>query len=244
MPSLHAARADLPKSGILATIIRAKAVARAVLITLLLASCSSDELLLAVGLRTDFAPVLEFAQVRVEVPSEDAVLWTQSTEVAAADDFLVGRRVVDFELPAGSYSLVATLLDSAGGEVARQRTLIDMTTDYAVTLLVNRNCSDVVCPPSTAPSLTSCVDGTCVDPRCSAETPEFCGGACSTDSECAADSACTRGVCIGSVCFVQPDPSLCESGVCDPGVGCIETPYQKLRPWSHPGKTPFAVLRY
>ncbi len=195
---------------------------------LFILSCSGDDFQLLVELKTDLVAGRQFVGVRTEVGpmglpgtpdfSADRVATT-------GESFLGGQRIAEFDgVPKGTHEVRVRLLDATGAVVAERTTIMTMSGTYALTVLVTGSCRDVVCPNAGEDAaLTACVGGRCVDPRCSPETPEFCGAlGCADDTECPDSVSCGSGSCVDSECFVVLDDASCAPNeVCVPVDGCV-----------------------
>lgn len=158
-----------------------------------LAGCSGTPVGVTVDLISDWVPGLDFVAVETEISSEAfdvgsaAEVRQASLTVTGTERFLRGARVAELDdVGTGRRFVRVRLLDATGRAIATR--ILDLTLErsFAVTLLVTRSCRDVECPaPAGAPELSECQAGTCVDPRCSPSSPEFCPGpACETDVDC------------------------------------------------------------
>ena len=199
------------------------------LLPLLLSCAQNTGVELSVDVRTDLVPGRTFIGVRVEHLTLDRARTLNRTDTIAtlSQDYFNGHRVADFEgVPRGPQIVEVTLLSADGDEVARRATTVDLSSSYAVTVVLTASCSGVTCPGGDDdPTFTACHGGQCVDPRCSVETPEFCGPqTCTSDSECTSPVECGVPSCNVGVCFVRLDDGLCSDGlVCDVD-GCVPDP--------------------
>jgi len=189
---------------------------------------------LSVDLKTDYAPEIEFTEVRADlfqgrlIPADDEsgtrVLYTPRRE----HDFLAGRRVAEFAgVPTGPYALRLRLVTPSGFIVAERTTTLDLSRDVTVTLIVSRSCRDVSCPRAGDDlSHTACVGGRCVSPSCTVEDPAECGTPeCTAASECVTSVPCARSACIDGVCLYAGDHTMCGSReYCDTARGCVPLP--------------------
>jgi hypothetical protein len=93
-----------------------------------------------------------------------------------------------------------------------------------VTVALTRDCRGVECPLENGdPTLAACLAGVCVDPRCTVETPEFCGPLeCAANDDCEAPpAACAEAVCLEGVCLEGSRPDACgPMAWCHPELGC------------------------
>lgn len=186
---------------------------------------------LAVDVRTDYAPGIEFDLVVAELPDSSAreeIGAVNSLESVMA--FLRGRRLARFEeIPDGATTLHVSLVRTRDGStVARRTVTVDVAGDTVVTVVLSRLCEGIVCPTaSDAADATECVEGRCVSPECSPENPDACVGVgCTRDDECEGPSlaSCARLTCSdeGS-CLVERDDASCGEGFyCEAESGCTE----------------------
>ncbi len=194
----------------------------------LLAGCDGDPSVLAVDVRTDLVPGVEFTRVRSALDSGGPGMITMDAASAIDQDFVAGQRVAEYEaLSAGTYRLVVELLE-ADGRVALSRP-VSVTfdgTSLGVTVVLTRDCRGVVCPEGGDPSATACLGGRCVSPECSAEQLERCGTPeCTAIAECPLGAACASVSCESGACLLAPRNDQCAaSEYCDPEVGCRPRP--------------------
>lgn len=141
---------------------------------------------LAVDLRTDWVPGIEFAGVRVELEG------AEPADVLAfpSDDYLRGQRVAELrDLPSGQSTLHVTLhVPETGAVLDRRSVLVDTTSARVVTVLVPRrpgtcgrdaDCADVA----------ACASAVCVEAAClAAPVP----GACDDGEYCDPGLGCRR----------------------------------------------------
>lgn len=126
-------------------------------------------------------------------------------------------------LAAGSYLVLARLYRGEV-EVARGRVLVTTTGGArSVIVLVTSECDRVECPGGGEPSLSACLAGRCVDPRCGPDAAEFCPPPeCAADAECASvGPECVRGLCVSGACASFADDERCAGGSCDRDLGCV-----------------------
>jgi hypothetical protein len=206
-------------------------------VVVLLGSCS-EETILAVDLRTDYVPGIEFASVRTVLVGE-AGAGDRSTTAAARldDDFVAGRRVAEIDgLAAGStLPLRVELMAADGRAIAARPVRVTFEGRTAVTVVVTRDCTGVACPIAGGdPLATACLNGRCVDPACTPETPDACGEpSCSAPSECADGSMCATPVCVAGTCLLDAEAGRCgRDEYCDPEAGCraLPTPTDSMPP--------------
>lgn len=146
-------------------------------------------------------------------------------------DLARGRPITTFDGVADGVRVVRVrLFDVSGGLLATTRVQVLVTGDRVVRVRVSRACVEVACPPvGGSATLSACVGGRCVDPRCGPETPELCPeiAFCSASSECArgdvpscADRACDEGECV----TLGDDARCAEGQYCDVVLGCTPRP--------------------
>ena len=188
------------------------------------AACGGDARELAVDVRTDYLPGRQFVGVRTALISDEGESLEVEESLATADqDFLGGVRIAEFSGLGSSANLRVSLLDADGSVLAERDAVVVLRGSFAVTILITSDCGMVRCPNAENAALTTCVGGRCVDPRCTVETPEFCGDlGCSTDSQCASPTACAVGTCLDRECFLRARDAECEPGFyCDLSDGCL-----------------------
>ncbi len=190
----------------------------------LVGGCAPDESFLAVELATDLSAGADFVGVRIRV-ERDGMLVAEASEFAAlGDSFLPPVRVAFFEnLTFGTYAVQVQLADFAGVVVAERTTIVELREDLALTVVVGSACRGVTCPGAgDSPEESTCSNGRCVDPRCSAETPEFCGETCISDADCDAGAVgtCIAGTCLYPLC---DDANACTDDMRVDGE-CVYTP--------------------
>jgi hypothetical protein len=169
--------------------------------------------------------------VRTEISTtaftDDAIVGTPiETTVGPTTDLLSGVRVAEFgPMAAGTYWVRVSLVTAAGRVIASRVTDVRLAGLRSITSVISRSCEDLLCPPSSAPTLTVCHGGACVDPRCTPETPDLCGpGECASDADCVPDAGaeCARAACEGGVCLYAADDSLCgASAHCTALLTCV-----------------------
>lgn len=208
----------------------ARILTRALLaVALMLGACDSGATVV-VDLKTDYRPGHQFLGVRVELGDIELreVRARQDAFASAGDDFLNGERVAELrDLQAGEVAVRASLLDRDGQVIATRTTILTLSGQHALTVLITSSCEGVTCPGAADdPALSACVGGRCVDPRCSPERPDLCGEpGCEVDEDCSSPVACSDGVCIASECFLRADDSRCDaSELCEPQLGCVPRP--------------------
>lgn len=192
-------------------------------LALSLAACGGESRELAVDVRTDYLPGRQFVGVRTTLLSpEGESLDVEDSLATGEEDFLGGVRVAEFSGLGSSADLRVSLIDADGSVLAERDAVVVLRGSYAVTILITSDCGMVRCPNADDPSLTTCVGGRCVDPRCTVETPEFCGElGCSTDAQCTSPTSCAVGTCLDRECFLRAQDAECDPGFyCDLSSGC------------------------
>jgi len=213
-----------------------------VLALLGVAGCEAGAGTVVVQVRTELLPEREFSEVRTRLRTADGGEVADVRGAAAAHvDWGMGVRVAEVPaLPSGRYRATVSAL-GAGGEVRVERPVSLIVEDgtVVVTVLLTRDCVDVVCPdPGGDPAATACVAGRCVAEECVEERAESCAiDECETDTDCPATGPCARPVCLPSgACFAEPDHGACGADeVCHPDDGCLpaascEAPVCRLVP--------------
>ncbi len=195
------------------------------------AGCDSG-IELSVDLKTDLRPGTELAAVRTELGTMPIATATVGAPVqsvrataSASDDFVSGRRIAEFaDLQRGTWYARVSLLDARDAVLVSRDVTLHIDASYATTVVVTRDCRGFTCPIAGGdPTLTACVGGRCIDPRCTPLTPEFCGDpVCTTDRVCTTAVACARPRCVERECFDVLDDALCAPGEhCDATRGCV-----------------------
>ena len=206
-----------------------------VVLLCLTTGCDDARPTLLVDLKTDLLPGRQFFGVRTTVrqpdpthPDDPSSLGVIDRFATQSEDYLAGQRVAELsDLPVGTLSVEVALLGPTGEVLAARETIVSFERTRVVTVLLTGSCTGVTCPSADDdPVSTACVGGRCVDPRCSPETPEFCGALdCSADSDCESAVPCGVPRCIDSECFVGVDDARCASTErCDPRLGCVVRP--------------------
>lgn len=198
--------------------------ARATLLALLLTSCNGSGEVLLVDLLTDYTPGLDFDRVEVTVRpgAAEPPMGTFSQPL----DSGAGERARVAEVGAltpGSWWVSATLFE---GDMPVGEGLVQVGFDggaQIVTVLVTRNCAEVMCPEDGAASST-CRGGECVDPRCSPERPDLCPEPqCRVDMDCGEPLSCVEARCLAGFCSVVRQPDQCgPSESCTLDRGCVD----------------------
>jgi hypothetical protein len=193
---------------------------------LALAGCS-DGVELSIDLKTDYAPGIEFASIDLVVVSAGDEV-RDDVVATSRDDFITGRRIAELgDIEAGMVTARVTLRNTDGDVVAERQTLIDLSVDYGLTVVITRSCEALLCPASSDPRTSrACFGGACVDERCSPERPDLCGSpGCASDAECTTAVGCAIGRCIDTICLFDGQDDRCATGeYCNSGQGCESPP--------------------
>jgi hypothetical protein len=198
-------------------------------VLLALTACSEEKVELFVDLKTDFVPGVEFTSVQTErfehLPQvEDRASQGDARVRHVGGGDFVGRgiRIAELRgLEPGVHHLRIRLLDARERAVVQRLATITLRESSVFTVVVTRDCRGVTCPLDDL-ALTECLGARCVDPRCTAETPEYCGSpACAEAADCAGGSVCTAASCEAGACLSIPAEDACQPNEwCDPEVGC------------------------
>jgi hypothetical protein len=193
-----------------------------------LSGCSgNDRVAVSVDVRTDLRPGTEFVSVETRAAHEPIGSASAPETIVLDDlagaDFIAGHRVAELEdLPHGTLYIEVRLIGTSGETLLSRTTILEVTANYAVTLVLSRTCAGVLCPAEgDPPDFSACVGGRCVDPRCTVEDTTYCGEPqCTADDACPADG-CRAGVCSDRVCLLSPDDGRCAAGeTCRPDGSC------------------------
>lgn len=194
------------------------AVVRALLV--LVTGCSAPPSL-AIQLQSDLTPPREVDAVDVVITGDDGFTRTEHVPLDAGASLGRARRLVTIEpVSDGGYRVDLTLV--LGDRPVAERSLhVTVRGPTVRTVLVTRDCADVVCGANEA-----CGGGRCVPWECSEETPEACGPAeCTPGAPCEGTSPmCAPFRCTASgACVALPDDSACstDAPVCDATSGCV-----------------------
>ncbi|MFK7991370.1 MAG: hypothetical protein AB8I08_35465 [Sandaracinaceae bacterium] len=201
----------------------------ALMALVLLFGCEPTSLL-TVELSTGLVAGREFVSVEttlsVDPPGTNpAVLQRVDRPVEIGDDFVDGGRIAAFEgIMPGRYFARAVLRSEDGSILVAQVREVEVTDTTIVTIPITRDCIGVECPGSGPPGNLACLAGSCVDPRCSPETTEFCPPLdCEADTDCTPPGiACADVSCVAGTCFVYSGGAACPAQTwCDPDLGCV-----------------------
>lgn len=184
-------------------------------------ACDGEGRRVAIDLRTDVLPGLEFVAVRVAVGNQ-----TFDVPAYSNQDWLSGQRVVELSgLVDDEIVIDAALIAADAGTLLSRKTRVRLSGGVTgATLLLSRDCRESMCPlPDGDPTLEACFGGRCVNPICSAETPEACGEPrCEVDADCAPRTDCAEPVCVLGACLAAPRPASCDpEEMCVPDRGCV-----------------------
>ena len=189
---------------------------RFLLLALLLAGCAPTTVDLVVDLRTDFVPRVEWTNARVVFDGTDA-----GAHDAVEADYVRGQRLAEIlGVEAGRHELGVTLFDAAGAVLIEQRLVVTLGDDTALTVVLGRECADVVCGEN-----ERCLRADCVPAECSELRPDLCGESeCALDTECTGPVSCAAGTCAAGECLFTPDDAMCAMDErCELGGGCVPT---------------------
>lgn len=194
---------------------------------LALVSCQPAAGTLTVDLVTDLVPGVEVFFARTTVTSNGAASQVQMTRLESGDDALLGVRVAEARaLVAGTYAARVELLDATGARLVQRTIEVRMSGNYALRVVVARDCLSVSCPGATDPvDRTECLAGRCVVPSC-VRPSECMSRECETNGDCPQPSAaCASAECRDGVCFEVEVRGTCGDGLaCDPDEGCVTIP--------------------
>jgi hypothetical protein len=188
----------------------------------LLAGCTSGNEL-AVDVRTDLVPGVEFDGVRVTVEGQAPV----ERLARSGEDYGAPRRVAELTGLAPGRHVFQVELVQDGRPVLQRRVSVRLEGNLIVVVVLSRDCRGVMCPrDGDDPTETECLGGRCVDPSCSEVDPALCGDAeCTGASDCAPSAACVMPACVEGACLELPNTALCTADeYCQPGEGCVPLP--------------------
>lgn len=200
--------------------------------------CSDDGGTLAVEVRTSLVPGPEFAIVETDIlesraATAGAAALRQASAVASfGEHYVTGKRVAEFEhVGAGELTVRVRLMTPDSRRLLERRVHVSMPegdTAFVLVVHMSRECVDVVCPNEGGDaSLSECLGGRCVDPRCNPpEGTEFCPAElfCNAASDCGATSSCAMAECVDGLCEASALEGACSSNEwCDPTTtgGCV-----------------------
>ena len=156
-----------------------------------------------------------------------SVAHTTERALSLGDPLVTGMTVAALkDVDAGTYTIRATLLRPDRSLLVGRDVVVHVTGNSGFTVFLTAACINVVCPNSGNSGNSACMSGTCVDPRCSTDTPEYCPPDlfCHSSSDCTRPPAsCSTGACFEGVCVDEPKANACASteycaasGVCTP----------------------------
>jgi hypothetical protein len=201
-----------------------------------ISGCTGDgDLELFVDMKTDYVGGVEATAVRtvLRAIATDEPLRDVTADLATTD-LTGGRRVAELSaLSAGTYLVEVTL--SGPGVDATRRIRVDLDGSRAITAVITRDCAAVSCPNEDA-SLTECLGGRCVSPRCSPEAPDSCPEPeCVGDGECSTAIGCTDAICLEGACTARSVDDRCDiAEYCSPLEGCVTRPGVVPSDWFDP----------
>lgn len=184
-----------------------------------------------VRLISDYAPGVEARIARTSFYSGErsvtsARLGLQERAIATTDALGAGVTVASFDAPrSGTHTVHVSLLDLRGEVVGARDVVFEADATRSVTVVISAACGGVECPGAGAANATACQAGTCVDPRCAPEAPEFCPPAlrCTDSSDCTGIvSECATSTCVSGFCLDVPRAAACEAAeYCAREDGCV-----------------------
>lgn len=186
-------------------------------------TCTKKGVSLSVDLRTDYAAGAELAVVRTEIVPGSGDPRSSETPIIAGDPrYFEGGRIGDFDdLATGTTLVRVRAFAPNGSQLVERLSRIDLSADYAMTVVISRSCEAKVCPDG-----ETCDRGRCVKLECTPKTPEACPPPpvpeCTSDSGCTPTVPCARARCFDGACSSTPDDGNCDASQrCDPGKGCV-----------------------
>jgi hypothetical protein len=190
------------------------------------ASCKSKGVALSVDLRTDYVPGREIGDIVTEVAPDGSGAQSVNHPISSGEkQFVEGTRIADFgDLPSGNISVKVKVLSPDGSQLVERVARLSISGDYALTMVISRNCEGIVCPePGGDTFASTCDRGKCVRPECTVVTTKFCAPPeCSKDDDCKTDVACVEPHCTLGTCLFLPNDSKCKPGqTCDVARGCF-----------------------
>jgi hypothetical protein len=194
-----------------------------------IAGCGGDgDPRLAVDLKTDFVPAVEFDRIETELSSGGSTSRIETVPAAGAD-FLRGLRIADLRGKRDPSAEVVVRLSWRGAEVAVRRVRLELRSGTrTTTVVISRSCGAVICPGAGDPEgATECLAGRCVPPTCERLGDPECGMVeCTADTGCTAATPCASASCSDEgVCLFGSDETACAAGeYCDPERGCRPVP--------------------
>lgn len=206
-------------------------------LTAALNACGKDVTVdIDVRIVSDLIPEYEAASVTIDLYEGNSTAGTtgaQTVERALRyeESLLRGLFVASFDgVTPGTYTVRAALRRTSGAILVERPLTVTVAENTAVTVTLSADCVNVECPNVGGDaSLSACLGGQCVDPRCSAETPEHCpaidGLFCDSDNQCAPPNGCSEASCVGRSCLRESAEGACGDGAyCSPLDGCVSLP--------------------
>lgn len=198
----------------------------------LMGGCA-DKPALSVELVTSIVSGAQFSAVEADLlaarsdDGADRPLQHFERSVGLGEDFTRGTSIAAFDhLESVAYRVRVRLLRADRRVLIQRVVALTVDGDFVLRVHVTPNCVGVSCPGAgVAGSLTECLGGECVDPRCTVATPEYCTGVafCTAASDCAAQSGCASSVCLDGVCASAPMQGACTSPeFCNPTTSMCE----------------------
>lgn len=197
-------------------------------------ACSDDPVTLEVRLITGLVPGPEFRTVETQLmdglsnPSTARILDENAATAVFGTDFGRGVRTASFQLATGDYRVRVRLLRPDGTFLVDRTIAFRLTGNMVLPVHITRDCVGVECPlPGGSAALNTCLQGQCVDPRCSPSAPEFCPTVtfCNDVTECGPVATCAEQGCVEGLCT----PSSVEPG-CDDEQWCNPDPIAGCEP--------------
>jgi hypothetical protein len=208
---------------------RASLLARFVATLCLLTACSDAPSRIEVHLFTGLVPGAEFRTVETTLiggsfaGSAGHVLDSNEAVARLGTDYARGQQAAAFDVSDGSYQIRVRLLRPTGAFLVERVMAVSVHGNVVLPLHITRDCVGVDCPvPGGSAALSTCLQGRCVDPRCSPDAPEFCPEIlfCNELSECGAVSECAEQTCARGVCTPGSATDACDTTQwCNPDVG-------------------------
>ncbi|MBK8170388.1 MAG: FG-GAP repeat protein [Sandaracinaceae bacterium] len=198
----------------------------------LLGACSDTSATLQINVITGLVPGPEFRIVQTQLldaPSAGHASHVLEQNEAIARfgmDYAHGQRVASFTLADGAYRVRVRLMRPNGSFLVERTMAITLAGDTVLPVHITRDCVGVECPaPGGSAELNTCLEGRCVDERCSLEAPVYCPDIlfCNEASQCGDVASCAEQACVQGVCTPNSKQSICDSDQwCnpDPGAGC------------------------
>lgn len=188
-------------------------------------SCKNKGVALSVDVRTDYVPGREISNIVTEVTPDGGGAQSAEHPINAAEkQYIEGTRVADFsDLPTGFVSVKVKVLSPEGQPLVERVARLSINGDYALTMVITRNCEGIVCPePGGDVSASTCDRGKCVRPECTVVNTKFCAPPeCSKNEDCRSAVTCVEALCVLGTCLFAPNDSKCKSTqTCDVARGC------------------------